>query len=303
MILLVSGSTRTVARLATVWPASLGHMLTPANRNSPEALLATGLPWCADNGCFGGLDEAAYRRMLRRVAGLPRCLFVVVPDVVADARGTLALWRRWRDEVALAGHPLAFVGQDGAEDLEVPWPEMGAWFVGGSTRWKLSAASEDLCREASRQGKWVHMGRVNSLRRMRDAHAMGCDSIDGSSASMFGDKYIHKYCQWLAPGRAPDAAGGGPGGRKGRAVSDDWEKVRVDVSGRECREALAGTVECLKCGKDVELVAETEEWVRADDGTWRHSRYGGAMGVCCGLLYAEQPDGRLHSYRLEGGGR
>lgn len=41
---MVSGSTRTVARLAPHWVGRLGLMLTPANHNSPSALVATGLP-------------------------------------------------------------------------------------------------------------------------------------------------------------------------------------------------------------------------------------------------------------------
>lgn len=197
MRLLVSGSTATVRGLAGRWPSRLGHLLTPANRNAPSSLLATGLPWAADNGCFGGLDGPAFRRMLSRIAGLPRCLFVVVPDAVGDARATLSLFGEWAEEVAAAGQPLALVGQDGAEDLDIPWGRFDAWFIGGSTGWKLSAASADLSAEAARRGKWLHMGRVNSLRRMRIAHSFGCDSIDGSSASMFGATYIEKYCRWI----------------------------------------------------------------------------------------------------------
>ena len=37
----------------------------------------------------------------------------------------------------------------------------------------------------------------NSRRRMQIAHDMGCDSIDGSSASRFGDTYIRKYLRWI----------------------------------------------------------------------------------------------------------
>jgi hypothetical protein len=78
----------------------------------------------------------------------------------------------------------------------VPWDEFGCWFIGGSTEWKLSEASRQLALEARRRGKHLHMGRVNSLRRMRIARTFGCHSIDGSSLSMFGDKYIHRFCDW-----------------------------------------------------------------------------------------------------------
>lgn len=184
-------------RLAGRWPHLLGHLLTPANRNGMAALLATYLPWAADNGAFAGFDPAAFRRLLRKVAGRPRCLFVACPDVVGDHAGTLARFREWSGEVRGCGQPVAFVGQDGAEAGPVPWDDFDAWFVGGGTAWKLSAASADLCREARRRGKWVHVGRVNSRRRMEVAHRFGAHSVDGSSASMYGDKYIHKYCAWL----------------------------------------------------------------------------------------------------------
>lgn len=194
-MLLVSGSTATVRRLAERWPDRLGLLLTPANRNSVGSVLKTGLPWAVDNGAFSGFDAARFRSLLRRVTGKPRCLFVVCPDRVGDARGTARLHDLWRFEVTATGQAVAYVLQDGQEDFALPPAE--AYFIGGSTRWKLSEAAADLAGEAKRRGAWLHMGRVNSLRRMEVAADMGCDSIDGSSASMYGDKYIHRYLQWL----------------------------------------------------------------------------------------------------------
>jgi hypothetical protein len=196
--LLVSGSTRTVARCARLWPRHLGHLLVPGNRNRPDSLLATGLPWACDNGAFAGLDVVAFRRMLGRIAGVPGCLWVAVPDVVGDARATLGLFDGWRAEVAAAGHPLALVGQDGAEALALPWGAVGCLFMGGSTRWKLSAAAADLCGEAKRRGLLVHVGRVNSLRRLQAARDMGADSVDGSSASRWGEAHVPRFCRRLA---------------------------------------------------------------------------------------------------------
>lgn len=197
MMLLVSGSTRSVQKLASRWPNHLGHLLTPSNRNGMESLLSTGLWWAADNGCYQGLDVARFRRMLSRITGCPRLLWVVCPDRVADARETLKMFDHWHTEVARVG-PVAFVAQDGQEDLELPWDDFACLFVGGSTDWKLSKAAQDVAAEAKGRGKWVHLGRVNSRRRLRYAWAMQADSTDGSSASMFGDKYIHKYLRWQA---------------------------------------------------------------------------------------------------------
>jgi hypothetical protein len=197
MKLLVSGSTRSVAGLAPSWPDRLGHLLTPSNRNSMAAILKTGLSWAVDNGAYSGFDPVAFRRLLRKVAGQPRLLWIACPDVVADARGTIALFREWEEKVRQAG-PIAFILQDGQEDL--PIPEADAYFIGGSTGWKLSEAAADVATEAKWRGcgAWLHMGRVNSRRRMEVAADLGCDSIDGSSASMYGDTYIHKYLQWLS---------------------------------------------------------------------------------------------------------
>lgn len=210
MRLLVSGSTRTVRGLASRWPDRLGHLLTPSNRNSMRSILATNLCWAADNGAYSGFDADRFRRFLRKISLQPRCLFVVCPDVVADARGTLALFGQWCLDVRGSGQPVAFVGQDGAEDLDLPWGDFDAWFIGGSTRWKLSCMAADIAEEARRRGKHVHMGRVNSLRRMRVALDMGCHSIDGSSASMYGDKYIHKYCSWMEMLERQPTLFGGP---------------------------------------------------------------------------------------------
>jgi hypothetical protein len=197
MMILVSGGTRTVARLAGDWPERLGHLLAPGNGNSTAAVLSTGLWWAADNGAFSGFDAKAFRRLLKRISGLPRCLFVACPDVVGDARETLALFNLWRYEVAATGQPVALVGQDGLQDMEVPWDAFDAFFVGGSTQWKLSRSAACLVRQAKHCGKWVHMGRVNSKRRTLAAFDLGVDSIDGKQFSAFGDTYLARYLRWL----------------------------------------------------------------------------------------------------------
>jgi hypothetical protein len=184
MRILVSGSTRVVRGLAEHFPDRLGILLAPANGNTVASVVKTGLPWAVDNGAYSGFDEARFLRLLDRAQAQPGCLFVVAPDVVADAKATLAQWPWWSALIRSRGLPAAFVGQDGQEDLPLP-DDMDAYFVGGSTRWKLSQASADLCREAKRRGLYLHVGRVNSLRRLRTAYEFGADSIDGSGYSKF----------------------------------------------------------------------------------------------------------------------
>ena len=189
MRILVSGGTRDLKAMYRRYPEQLGVLITPRNLSRvTTAAKGLGAPWVADNGAFSGFDLAAFRRMLRRIRGKPGCLFVVCPDVVADARATLARFGEWALEVRASGQPVAFVGQDGAEDLDLPWDDFDAWFIGGSTGWKLSQASADLVAQAKRRGLHVHMGRVNSMRRLRAAVDMGCDSCDGSSYSRWAYK-------------------------------------------------------------------------------------------------------------------
>jgi hypothetical protein len=74
--------------------------------------------------------------------------------------------------------------------LSLVWPRIDALFVGGSTQWKLGPSAEALVAEAKARGKWVHMSRVNSARRIRYAASIGCDSIDGTKWVRWRDAYL-----------------------------------------------------------------------------------------------------------------
>jgi hypothetical protein len=139
----------------------------------------------------------AFTKLCLRAEKQPRLLWVACPDVVGDAAATLRQFRDWVGALNKLSLPIAFVAQDGLTSEQTPWDEFGCLFLGGSTEWKLSHAAEDLAHEAKDRGKWVHMGRVNSLRRMKVAQLFKCDSVDGSSASRFGDTYIAQYLAWL----------------------------------------------------------------------------------------------------------
>jgi C-5 cytosine-specific DNA methylase len=67
----------------------------------------------------------------------------------------------------------------------------------GITAWKLSAAAAELATKAGRRGLWVHMGRVNSHRRLRHADAIGCHSADGTYFAYGPDKNLPKLLGWL----------------------------------------------------------------------------------------------------------
>ena len=185
MLLLVSGATKTVERLKS--HPQLGHLVSPRSRNDPNWFLSTGLPWAADNGAFSGFDPPAFLRLLDAIQGKPGCRFVVCPDVVGNAIATLSLFGQWRQVIADRQLPVAYVAQDGHEQLPVPWGEIDALFLGGSTEFKLGRHAESLTKEARSRDKWTHMGRVNTQRRMRLAQAWACNSVDGTSFSWFPD--------------------------------------------------------------------------------------------------------------------
>ena len=180
MIVLLDTS-ELVANAETEIGFECGELLTPLTRRAWE-----GRRYGIDNGAFSKFDAKDFLSLLdRQKPHQGQCLFVAVPDVVGSARRTLEVFRHWAPELAGAGWPLALVAQDGLEDLDVPWEQIAAVFVGGSTEWKIGRHAEAVVKAAKALGKWVHVGRVNTPERLDRVIAMGADSIDGTGISRF----------------------------------------------------------------------------------------------------------------------
>jgi len=197
MIILVNGATRTVERYPEV-----GCLIQPRKTNSIDRIATSGRFWAADNDCFQGLDVDAYWRMVIRISEVDRLrlLWVACPDVVADAQETVNRWFEWFPQLDWLDLPVAFIGQDGLERIwdEIPWDDMAAAFIGGTTAWKLGEHAEAFAREAKARGKRVHFGRVNTMRRVRDVLLMcPADSIDGKSFSAWPDIKIPRGLRWI----------------------------------------------------------------------------------------------------------
>lgn len=191
MILLVSGATQYLRSLPDT--TAIGHLITPAAGNNVDVLAATGLPIGADNGCYHELDERAFVRMLNRLRTIRsyhrrRPLWVAVPDKVGDHAETMALWRWYHHYVRGSDLPMAFVAQNGAEEGPIPWGKIDCLFIGGTSAWKTGPAAAALIRKAHALGKWVHVGRVNTLTRYWRLSALPVDSIDGSGFSRYNDR-------------------------------------------------------------------------------------------------------------------
>jgi hypothetical protein len=190
VLVLVSGATKTER------PDHVGHLIVPRSWNDPDSLELIPGKWAMDNGCFGGLDEDGFMRMLYEFRKKPGCLFVTVPDKVMDAATTLLLWPFWSRVVRACGHSPAFVAQNGLTQDRVPWDEFGTLFIGGDNGYKDGQEARSLCGIAKAKGKWVHWGRVNGKRRYELAKKAGADSIDGTGFSMYPDTNIPKVAEW-----------------------------------------------------------------------------------------------------------
>ena len=167
-------------------PLVRGQLLTPLTRYANW-----GGDFAIDNGAFSGFDSIGFGRLLQREKKATqedekpgvRCLFVTVPDVVGNARRTMELWKRRHKWISF--WPCAFVAQDGAEDMDLPWDEMAAIFIGGRDPWKDSQAVKDIVKTAKILGIHVHVGRVNGPGRFRTFSELGADTCDGTGVSRY----------------------------------------------------------------------------------------------------------------------
>lgn len=174
----------------------LGMMCTPGEGKPPNDAQV----WAADNGCFGKgyPGDVEYLGWLAKHQGhADRCLFATAPDVVGNAKATLARSKPFFPVIRALGYRVALVAQDGLQHLMIPWDAFDVLFIGGSTEFKLSEDAARLVGEAKQRGKFVHMGRVNSLKRLKYAQAIGCDSTDGTFITFGPDINLPKVLGWL----------------------------------------------------------------------------------------------------------
>lgn len=200
----------------------LGQIVTPAAGNR----VRKGVEWVADNGIYsnaypgndgylGWLEQRAEHRAL--------CRFAVAPDVVADHDATMARSAPMLEPIRATVGAVAVCAQNGATPANLPWGSFDALFLAGIVEcvrcgrvpalselpltqctcgglmreWKLGPAAAAVTREARRRGVWVHMGRVNSFRRLQHAAAIGCHSADGTYLAFGPDKNLDLLLGWL----------------------------------------------------------------------------------------------------------
>jgi hypothetical protein len=197
-------------------PPWYGTLTTPARwGNAP---IREGRTWAMDNGVFtGAFDPERFVRTLDRLTEYrSTCAFVAAPDVIGNADATLAAWPDWSRTIHALGYPTALVAQDGLTPERIP-TDADALFIGGTDAWRDGPAVPALVRAAHARGLWVHVGRVNSLKRLRRFALLGAHSADGTHSAFAGvpatvrlfDLVLGQTPLWNAREPAPAAAAGG----------------------------------------------------------------------------------------------
>lgn len=170
------------------FPGSVGWIMSPDGWRVPPKYM----PYALDNGAYKHFNPDAFRSLLRKAQFCDhKPLFVVLPDVVADSAATLELWHQWKDEVQSYGYRLAFACQNGQEPENVP-AEAYACFIGGDTRWKLNNAGR-----FKGVRRWLHIGRVNTARRLAWAYRVGADSVDGTGYFRGDRSQVKALCHFI----------------------------------------------------------------------------------------------------------
>lgn len=148
--------------------------------------------WALDNGAWSAFqqgksfDEDAFSRAIDKVG--EGADWVVLPDIVAGGMASLDLTLKWLDRLRGFPERQLIAVQDGItpDDVRDYLGPMTGIFLGGSTAWKVGTLNAwgSLAR---RKGCVLHVGRVNSLKRINACAQAGASSFDGTSIIAFPD--------------------------------------------------------------------------------------------------------------------
>jgi hypothetical protein len=160
---------------------------------SAKGVLRTeGMRYALDNGAWTAyqqgekFDEVAFGRAVDLLG--ESADWIALPDIVMGGLASLDLSLRWLKRLKGINAPLLLVMQNGMENeldaiRELLSPSTGL-FIGGDTQFKLESLGT-FANLARRRHCHLHVGRVNSARRIGLCAAAGVNSIDGTSVSRF----------------------------------------------------------------------------------------------------------------------
>jgi len=171
-------------------------VMVNARTTGIHAGVKEGRQWAMDNGAYSGhFDPVTLTRAMQRFAPYRRtCRFVVAPDTLNDGAQTARDFPRWRATIRAAGYPAAYVSHAGGPEQ---LPNCDALFVPALN---LSGPEvPGLIAQARAARIPVHLGRVNSAKRMQLAHDLGINSADGTHSVFKGVEQASKDAgQWTA---------------------------------------------------------------------------------------------------------
>lgn len=177
--------TTTKRNLAALAREDWRILLSPAT-----GLQSFGLPCALDNGAWSAFTAGTEWDHARFVAALEAlgavADWVALPDIVEGGKSSLARSLAWKERVLASTGRVLIPTQDGLVPADLA-PHLGkrvGIFVGGSTRHKEDTLPlwGELARE---KGCWLHVGRVNTARRIALCAAARAKSFDGSSATKY----------------------------------------------------------------------------------------------------------------------
>lgn len=149
--------------------------------------------WCLDNGVFTGkFNVDAWINYIEKLNEYKKtCLFIVIPDVIGDCSATLEQFSHYRNMIK--DYPVALVSQDGIKEHAnyIPWDDFDCLFIGGSDEHKLGKEGSWILNQAKKRNKWIHVGRVNSVKRI--LQFWQADSWDGTCLSFGPYTHIKKF--------------------------------------------------------------------------------------------------------------
>jgi hypothetical protein len=159
----------------------------------PDWVQSHGQPYALDNGAYAAflrgerLNESAFYRAVDRFG--EHADFVVLPDIVCGGPASLELSLSALEKLAdlPAGKLIAVQNGFTWDDVKAFVSADVGIFVGGDTDWKINTLSYwgEHCAQA---GVYMHVGRVNSVKRLRICAAAGAHSFDGSGVSRFSSE-------------------------------------------------------------------------------------------------------------------
>lgn len=175
MVLCSNHSSKAFHAFAQEHPGKCGWLMGPSSWKTPRPHL----PYALDNDAFPAWrdkkpwNETAWLAMLAKVYQSPiKPMWALVPDVVADKKGTLEKWKHFAHFIV--EWPKAFAVQDAMTPGDVP-KDADVIFVGGTTEWKWRSLPI-WCEHFPR----VHVGRVTTGPRLEIAERNGAESCDGT---------------------------------------------------------------------------------------------------------------------------